>query len=447
MSVRNNWMNGLAGVALTFALSGGALAAGVDDLGNSLTPVGAERAGNADGTIPAWTGGDLEVPAGWKTGDLRVDPYAGDAKLFSIDASNVDQYADKLSPGQVAIVKRYDGYRMDVYPSRRSCGYSQELYDATRANVGVAKLSEKGGILAGHGGFLFPLPENGLQAIANYRTAFKGKHTNLTVNIINSQTDGNYVVNTGVIHTYAPYFEPNAREIDNEYMTKFVYKQIAPAASVGGIIMTLQPYDDSNESWVYIPGLRRVKKAPTANYDTPGQDDIRTFDQTYMYNGLPDRYDWKLVGKQELYVPYNASRFRTAGVHVSDIITNGKYPSRDLARYELHRVWVVEATVKEGWRNTFSKRVFYMDEDTWTPVVADLYDTKGNLYRFQENHIFMAPEMPGCVTAADFYHDLNADRYVADNIIVGPGNANYAAGDVVDNSFFTPDSMRRYGRR
>ena len=125
MSVRNNWMNGLAGVALTFALSGGALAAGADDLGNSLTPVGAERAGNADGTIPAWTGGDLEVPAGWKTGDLRVDPYAGDAKLFSIDASNVDQYADKLSPGQVAIVKRYDGYRMDVYPSRRSCGYSQ----------------------------------------------------------------------------------------------------------------------------------------------------------------------------------------------------------------------------------------------------------------------------------------------------------------------------------
>lgn len=447
MSVRNNWMNGLAGFALTFALAGGALAADVSDLGNSLTPVGAERAGNADGTIPAWTGGDLAVPAGWKKGDLRVDPYAGDAKLFSIDASNVDQYADKLSPGQVAIVKRYDGYRMDVYPSRRSCGYSQEIYDGTKANVGVAKLSEKGGILAGHGGFLFPLPETGLQAIANYRTAFKGKHTNLTVNIVNSQTDGSYVVNTGVIHTYAPYYESNAREIDNEYMTKFVYKQIAPAASVGGIIMTLQPYDDSNESWVYIPGLRRVKKAPTANYDTPGQDDIRTFDQTYMYNGLPDRYDWKLVGKKELYVPYNASKFRTAGVEVSDVITSGKYPSRDLARYELHRVWVVEATVKEGWRNTFSKRVFYMDEDTWTPVVADLYDTKGNLYRFQENHTFMAPEMPGCVTAADFYHDLNADRYVADSIIVGPGRADYAAEEVVDNTFFTPDSMRRYGRR
>src|SRR5690606_18241088 len=121
------------------------------------------------------------------------------------------------------------------------------------------------------------------------------------------------------------------------------------------------------------------KKAPTANYDTPvpGQDDLRTFDQTYMFNGLPDRYDWKLVGKKEMYIPYNASRFRAKDVGIADIIKD-KYPNRDLARYELHRVWVVEATVKPGWRNTFSKRVFYLDEDSWTPVVADLYDTKGN---------------------------------------------------------------------
>lgn len=446
MSGRKILMGGIAGFALSLALAGNAVAAEVGDLGNSLTPIGAERAGNADGTIPAWTGGDITPVPGWKTGDPRIDPYAGDAKLFSIDASNVDQYAGKLSPGQVAIVKRYDGYRMDVYPTHRSCGYSQDIYNATKANVARAKLSEQGGILAGYGGFLFPLPENGLQAIANYRTAFNGKHTNLTVNIINSQSNGNYVVNTGIIHTYSPFFETNAREVDDHNMTKFIYKQIAPAASVGGIIMTLQPYDDSNESWIYLPGLRRVKKAPTANYDTPGQDDIRTFDQTYMYNGLPDRYDWKLVGKQELYVPYNASKFRAAGVKISDIVKD-KYPSRDIARYELHRVWVVEATAKPEWRNTFSKRVFYLDEDSWTPLVADLYDTKGKIWRFQENHLFMAPEVPACVSGADFYHDLNADRYVSDDIIVGAGNANYTADDVVNNDMFSPDAMRRYGRR
>lgn len=446
MSGRKNYKGGVAVFALMLAFGSSAVAADVSDLGNSLTPVGAERAGNVDGTIPAWTGGDITPVPGWTPGSPRVDPYGHEQKTFSIDATNVDQYADKLSPGQVSIIKRYDGYRMDVYPTHRSCGYSQEIYDATKANIGRAKLSEKGGILEGHGGFLFPLPENGLQVMANYRTGFNGKHTHLTVHNTVTQSGGGFYHGIGVVDTYSPYYEPNAREIDNRYMTKFIYKQTAPAANVGGIIMTLQPYDASNESWVYIPGLRRVKKAPTANYDTPGLDDIRTFDQTYMYNGLPDRYDWKLVGKQELYVPYNASRLRTENLDIANLIQD-KYPNRDLARYELHRVWVVEATVKAGWRNSFSKRVFYIDEDTWIPLVADLYDTKGNLWRFQENHIFMAPEMPGCVSAADFYHDLNADRYIADNLVVKSADANYRAENIVDNSFFTPDAMRRYGRR
>lgn len=446
MSGRKIPMSGIAAFALTLALGGSAFAADINDLGKSLTPIGAERAGNADGTIPAWSGGDVTPVPGWKNGDPRVDPYAGDVKLFSIDASNVNQYTDKLSTGQIDIIKRYKGYRMDVYPTHRSCGYSQGIYDETKANIGRAKLSEKGGILAGSGGFLFPLPENGLQAIANYRTAFNGKYTHLKVHSTISQTGGTYLENVGIIDTYSPFYEKNAREIDDQYMTKFIYKQVAPAANVGGIIMTLQPYDNSNESWVYIPGLRRVKKAPTANYDTPGQDDIRTFDQTYMYNGLPDRYNWKLVGKKELYVPYNASKLRTENLEVSSLIQD-KYPNRDLIRYELHRVWVVEATVKPEWRNTFSKRVFYLDEDSWTPLVADLYDTKGKLWRFEENNIFMAPEMPGCVSAADFYFDLNADRYVADNIIIKSADANYTAGDIVKNDMFSPDAMRRYGLR
>ncbi|MGV8996469.1 MAG: DUF1329 domain-containing protein [Parvibaculaceae bacterium] len=446
MSKRNIWLGGVTAFALTLSYAGSALAASASDLGNSLTPVGAERAGNADGTIPEWTGGDMTPAPGWKKGDPRVDPYAGDKKKFSIDASNVDQYADKLSPGQVAIIKRYAGYRMDVYPTHRSCGYSQAIYDATKANTTRAKLSDRGGILDGFGGFLFPVPQNGLQAIANYRTGFNGKYTHLKISSAVSQTGGGYVLSTGIVDTYAPYYELNAREIDNHYMSKFIYKVTAPAASVGAIIMTLQPYNDSNESWGYIPGLRRVKKAPTANYDTPGTDDIRTFDQTYMYNGLPDRYDWKLIGKKELYVPYNASRMRTENFDISKLMQK-EYPNRDLARYELHRVWVVEGTAKAGWRNTFSKRVFFMDEDTWTPLVADLYDTKEKLWRFQEDHTFMAPDMPGCVSAGDFYHDLNADRYLADNIVVKSADANYSADDVVKSDMFTPDAMRRSGLR
>jgi hypothetical protein len=268
------------------------------------------------------------------------------------------------------------------------------------------------------------------------------------VNMAVTRKNGTYLLNTGEIQSYSPFFQPGETPSTDRYMSKLIYTQTAPAASIGGILMSLGPYDGSNESWVYIAGLRRVKKAPTANYDNPvpGQDNLRTFDQTFMFNGLGDRYDWKLIGKKELYVPYNATRLRRAGLTVDEIV-GAKYPNRDLLRYELHRVWVVEATVKPEYRNTFNRRIFYVDEDTWTIVVADLYDGKGKLWRYQENHLFMAPELPACVTAADFYFDLNADRYIADNLAVGNGHVNYKAEAKVNNDTFSPDTLRRDGRR
>ena len=77
--------------------------------GDTLTPVGAERAGNADGSIPPWTGGLTEFPAGYVEGERLVDPFADEEPLFTITAENVDQYADKLTPGQIAMFKRYLG--------------------------------------------------------------------------------------------------------------------------------------------------------------------------------------------------------------------------------------------------------------------------------------------------------------------------------------------------
>ena len=65
--------------------------------GPELTPVGAERAGNADGTIPEWTGGVTTPPAGWEPGQKRIDLFADDKILFTIDASNVDQIRETSS--------------------------------------------------------------------------------------------------------------------------------------------------------------------------------------------------------------------------------------------------------------------------------------------------------------------------------------------------------------
>ena len=113
--------------------------------GPELTPIGAERAGNADGTIPEWTGGITELPEGYEVGGRLVDPFAGDKALFTITAENVDKYADKLTPGQRAMFKRYpDSYRMPVYPTRRSARIPDSEYQLVKEYATKTSLLEGG---------------------------------------------------------------------------------------------------------------------------------------------------------------------------------------------------------------------------------------------------------------------------------------------------------------
>ena len=133
-------------ISALFAVS--AVNAGTDadaaKLGKELTPVGAEKAANKDGTIPAWQG--TEAPtAGWSYGKSRAAhfKYQGDKPLYTIDASNVDKYADRLSPGQIQQVKQGKGYKMDVYPSRRTCGNPDFVAENTKKNVTTAKLGAR----------------------------------------------------------------------------------------------------------------------------------------------------------------------------------------------------------------------------------------------------------------------------------------------------------------
>ena len=146
-------------------------------LGKTLTPVGAERAGNRDGTIPEWTGGVTSAPAGWKVGQKRIDPFAADKPLYSIDATNVDKYKDKLSEGQMALVKQLKGYRMDVYPTQRSCGFPDFVYERTKTNAREARLSANGwGLEKGIGAaILFPIPKSGAEAVWNHKLRYMGE--------------------------------------------------------------------------------------------------------------------------------------------------------------------------------------------------------------------------------------------------------------------------------
>lgn len=448
---------GLAGLAALLLASGSVPAAitasEAERLGNDLTPLGGEKAGNEAGTIPAWEGGLTEAPAGFESGGHHPDPFADDGILFTITRDNMSEHADKLTEGHKAMLSQYgDTFSMNVYPTRRSAAVPQSISDATRQIATTAELAEGGnGVTGAVIGVPFPIPGNGLEVIWNHILRFRGTSAQRIIGQAPVTRTGSYTMVTLEDDYYAPYHLPGAteEELDN-VIIKFRQRITEPARLVGQILLvheTLNQAREHRKAWIYNPGQRRVRRAPNVAFDAPGTaaDGLRTSDQFDMFNGSPERYNWELVGKKEMYVPYNSYKLHSGEVSYQEML-QPLHLNPELLRYELHRVWVVDATLKEGTRHLYKRRTFYIDEDSWQVVAVDQYDNRDELWRVSEGHGINYYDVPTYWTTVEAHHDLQEGRYLA----VGLNNeAPYTYDFNVELSpqDFTPGALRRAGRR
>ena len=361
-------------------------------LGRDLTPLGGEKAGNAAGTIPAWDGGLTNPPAGYKVGDHHPDPFAGEKPLYTITAANADQYADRLTAGHLALLKAYSTYAMPVYPSHRTASNPARIYEATKQYATTAALNETGnGITGAVIGTPFPIPQNGLEVVWNHLTRYRGVAAKRLIGQAAPQRNGSYTLVEFEDEFLFNYVREGIQEKDLDNVLIFFKQAVtAPARLAGSILVVHETMDQVKEprrAWIYNTGRRRVSRAPNVAYDNPGTaaDGMRTSDQFDMFNGAPDRYEWKLVGKKEMLVPYNAYKLHAGDVKYADIL-KPLHINQDLTRYELHRVWVVDATLKPGTSHVYSRRTFYVDEDSWQVLAVDQYDGRGQLWRVSEAH-------------------------------------------------------------
>ncbi len=404
---------------LSLTLRGEITESEIARLGQDLTPLGAERVGNADGSIPAWEGGITTPPAGYKPGDHHPDPFADDQPLAVITASNVSDYSDRLTAGHAALLNAYPSYQIPLYPTRRSASYSESVYEATRRNASRARLSADGNGIAGSVvGIPFPVPQNGLEVIWNHLVRYRGEALSRHVGQAAPQRNGSYSLVQFREEILINYARPDITEESlNNVLLYYKQSTVAPARLAGSILLvheTLDQVKEPRRAWIYNAGQRRVRRAPNVSYDSPGTnaDGMRTNDQLDMFNGAPDRYDWKLVGKKELIVPYNAYRLHSDRVKVADII-RPLHINQELTRYELHRVWVVEATLKPGQSNIYARRTFYIDEDSWQILSVDQYDSRGQLWYVSEAHCINYYDVPTFWSTLEVHIDLNSGRYLA----------------------------------
>jgi hypothetical protein len=443
------------GALLTFLSIGQSqalAAAEYDLLGSELTPIGAERAGNADGSIPSWEGGLREAPEGWSPGNS--DPFGDDPVLFSVDASNVSQYRNLLPEGQVALINAYPGYRMDVYPSRRSCAIPEEVAERTKAFAGQGRIAADGWRLEmGDGATVpFPIPQSGIEVMWNYKLRYMAMGRRAQISFLMREANGALNEVQQWAFEYYPYNEPSVREPGDTggIEAKLLYEVLSPSSRAGEMYLVHSQLDKPQTSWIYFPGQRRVRLAPSFAYDNPiaGSDGLYFVDQINMFTGALDRYDFKLLGKKEMLVPYNSYRLIDKANKYQELIGEN-YLNRDVQRYEKHRVWVVEATVKEGMRHSFAKRVFYIDEDSWSLLHVDMYDAKGNLWRVQEGSLWAAPEIQSCTSFEYVSYDLVARRYIADGFTQEGLTIDLTAGQQgrVSDRMFSSNELRRRGER
>jgi hypothetical protein len=424
-----------------------------DKLGTSLTPMGAEMAGNAAGTIPAWTGG---LPTNAGTVDDRgflSNPFADEKPLFTITAQNVDQYKEHLAPGQIAMFKRYPtSYVIPVYPSHRSTNVPDEVAAAAKRNATTTTLVEGGNGLENFDTATpFPIPQNGTEVVWNHITRYRGGSARRVVAQATPQPGGSYQL---VYFQDEFSFPTTLKDYNPKQQANilFYFKQrvTAPARLAGNVLLvheTLNQVKEPRLAWIYNAGQRRVRRAPQVSYDGPGTaaDGLRTSDNLDMFNGAPDRYEWKLVGKKEMYIPYNSYALDSPKLKYPEIIKAG-HINQELTRYELHRVWHVEGTLKSGERHIYSKRDMYIDEDTWQAAVIDHYDGRGALWRVAEAHAQYYYDKKVNWYTLETLYDMVSGRYLA----LGMKNEEkraYDFGFKASSSDYTAAALRQSGIR
>lgn len=438
-------------------------------VGTPLTPLGAVRAGNAQGTIPEWTGGITEPPAGYEIGGWYVDPYAEDQILFTIDINNYKQYAEKLSPGNIALMKKYpDTYKMHVYPSRRSASYPQWYYEGSIKNASTAEFcspdTERCMLPETHSpGIAFPIPKTGGQVMWNHSFFFAGKSHVFTGYGYNAFADGSYSVVTKIDRVLYPYNMPAEERPDHPYFNRygaaafcFGQEDIDPPRSAGQIFGGCNFYTNTDfDAYIYIPGQRRVRKAPEIGfYDSPGtgSDGLRTADQRFLFvmTGEKEWYDYNDPKKVEMFMAYNCYKMTSPELDFEDMVKPGHF-NQELVRYELHRTWELEGNLKPGYRHLGPRRKIWIDEDSWTASLATMWDAKNELWRVGEGYQINHYEVPLIHQWGDAQVDLISGRYAGVNGFYNhgakKGNKPPDFFNPPDPAMFTPAGLRRMGVR
>ena len=419
--------------------------------GPKYTCMGAEKAGTPGG-VAGYTGKFMGTwPGQSKKSGYEAGPYKDEKPALTITAANMGEHADKLTEGQKALLKQYGNYKMLVYPSHRDFRNADWVCDAVKKNATTAEVVHDGlGVTGISGAIPFPFPQSGLEGIWNVINPHRAWTEQSIYDIADVYANGSIAWGRIKFMTLDPGRDPTKRGSYQDKIGAYFFQSfLLPERDKGFTAVGYQPNDftkDATSSWQYLPGLRRVRQAPEVGFDYPVPPaGLRTVDDDYVFNGSPERYTWKLIGKKEFYIPYHNFRMQDPSLKYKALISPNTI-NPDYVRYELHRAWVIEGTLKSGVRHIYAKRVLYADEDTWMAMWADNYDARGQLWRTAFAAYFYSQESKAFHRGATIYHDLQSKAYEAGYLNNEQPDGSRKINIPLTPAMFSPEAAARAGR-
>ncbi|TDU28055.1 uncharacterized protein DUF1329 [Panacagrimonas perspica] len=393
-------------------------------LRNRLTPMGAERAGDEDGTIPEWRGGMTAPPPCYVAGGRYCDPHPEDKPYVTITTGTREEWRDYLSAGHIALLEaNRKTFQMNLYPSRRTFANPGAVYDAAYQNAIKATLSPGGNaVREARIAVPFPMPTAGAEVVWNHRLRWRGPAYRRVLTQASVTPSGEATLLSLREDADFPYARGELGE--DGVAQQWLWVVLLPERLQGYLMMVKDSIDGDGvplTAWRQQPRegevARRMRKSRMFGFDNNMMlsDDLRFEDQLDGFFGSPERYTWRIVARRPMVVPYNSYALHSGRKTLRSIIRPAHLDPA-LVRYELHRVWVVEAELKPQALHRHKRRTFYFDEDSWQLLMVDLYDRTDKLWRFQEIHPLMAYDRATLMPAVEVQYDLASSRYLLQGI-------------------------------
>ncbi len=380
--------------------------------------------------------------------DSYPDPFSSDQILITINIDNYTEYMDSiLTPGQIKMFETYpETFKMNVYPSRRSCAVPPEVLELTDKNALL--IDEGEGVVGIVGSIPFPNPTEALHHVWNHILRYRGVEIYGASPFYIINPDGTRTFGAGEAvakNFWNPFVRDEKKGLQGMLMTKVTHPpRLADASTL--VIESLNAFKTPRRAWVYNPGTRRVRRAPDITYDykPSAAQGLTTVDQVDGFNGAKDRYNWSDIGSQLRLMPYNAYKFHETPVEET---LTPHHVNQDYLRYELVNVNVVEAKLKDDKRHIIPQRIMYFDADSHNMLIEETYDDENRIMAYREFPIINFYDQPMCLSIHSATYDFATRRYQLQSVrSIDIPKVQWRLNEPHEEKMFTPEGLKRFAQ-